>query len=85
MLLQSLKKQWKAIEEIGSDAEKRGKVLGIEPSWQPELPEVRVLDGSQSTPPKSAKSRSGLQKLRDMRLASTRTVVRKRRKTRAAG
>lgn len=37
MLLESLKERWKAIEEIGSDAEKRGEVLGVVPSWQPAI------------------------------------------------
>jgi hypothetical protein len=76
MLLESLEKRWKAIEEIGSDAEKRGTVLGIEPSWQPEVVEPAAETLLAKTP-KARTTRRGKAR------RPTVTVVRKHK--RAAG
>lgn len=93
MLLDTLNKRWKEIEEIGSDAEKRGKFLGIELSWQPRiiaetsdyLPETTPAQSALTSAPAKAKPRNGFQKLREIRRAKTRVVRRKVKKSRAAG
>ncbi|MBO9135176.1 hypothetical protein J5289_21265 [Rhizobium sp. B230/85] len=63
MLLESLKERWKAIEEIGSDAEKRGEVLGVVPPWQPAI-EVETVDNAPTRTP--FPPRTEIHKLRDM-------------------
>ncbi|MBO9102108.1 MULTISPECIES: hypothetical protein [unclassified Rhizobium] len=82
MLLESLKERWKAIEEIGSDAEKRGEVLGVVPSWQPAI-EGETFDFPPTPTP--LPSRTEIRKLRDMKRAHLRTNLGRGRKKRAAG
>ncbi|TCU02076.1 hypothetical protein EV132_1656 [Rhizobium sullae] len=81
MLLETLEKRWKAIEEIGSDAEKRGKLLGIEPSWQPDVVDVGTSDAT------AQKLSAQTPKARTSRRSKNRgqTVVIVRKHKRAAG